>query len=120
LRGRHLQRALDNRRPNEPTLLEPFGEQAQSGPVSSQNLHVIATLAPEHECARIRIGAQNLRDIARRGATEICLPNGARVSLDADVNAQALRRVLSALARFDASVCAAINPYIYRITDNDQ
>ncbi len=33
----------------------------------------------------------------RRGAMEIRLPNGARVSLDADVDAEALRRVLSAL-----------------------
>jgi len=33
----------------------------------------------------------------RRGAMEISLPNGARVSLGADVNAEALRRVLSAL-----------------------
>jgi transposase len=34
---------------------------------------------------------------ARRGAMEISLPNGAKVSLDADVDAEALRRVLSAL-----------------------
>lgn len=37
------------------------------------------------------------RKSARRGAMEISLPNGARVSLDADVDAEALRRVLSAL-----------------------
>jgi transposase len=37
------------------------------------------------------------RRSARRGAMEINLPNGARVSLDADVDAEALRRVLSAL-----------------------
>ena len=37
------------------------------------------------------------RRSARRGAMEISLPNGARVSLDADVDTQALRRVLSAL-----------------------
>jgi transposase len=34
---------------------------------------------------------------ARRGAMEISLPNGAKVSLDADVDAEALRRVLLAL-----------------------
>jgi len=34
---------------------------------------------------------------ARRGAMEISLPNGAKVSLDADVDAEALRRVLSVL-----------------------
>ena len=38
-----------------------------------------------------------LRGSVRRGAMEISLPNGARVSLDADVDAEALRRVLSAL-----------------------
>ena len=37
------------------------------------------------------------RRSARRGAMEISLPNGAKVSLDADVDAKALRRVLSAL-----------------------
>lgn len=37
------------------------------------------------------------RKSARRGAMEISLPNGARVSLDADVDTEALRRVLSAL-----------------------
>jgi transposase len=34
---------------------------------------------------------------ARRGAMEITLPNGAKVSLDAEVDAEALRCVLSAL-----------------------
>ncbi len=37
------------------------------------------------------------RRSTRRGAMEISLPNGVRVSLDADVDAEALRRVLSAL-----------------------
>ena len=37
------------------------------------------------------------RRSARRGAMEISLPNGAKVSLDADVDAEALRRVLLAL-----------------------
>jgi len=40
---------------------------------------------------------QDKRRTARRGAMEISLPNGAKVSLDADVDAEALRRVLSAL-----------------------
>jgi transposase len=40
------------------------------------------------------------RRSARRGVMEISLPNGARVSLDADVDAEALRRVLSALGDF--------------------
>jgi transposase len=37
------------------------------------------------------------RRSTRRGLMEISLPNGARVSLDADVDAEALRLVLSAL-----------------------
>ncbi len=41
--------------------------------------------------------AREARRTARRGAMEISLPNGAKVSLDADVDAEALRRVLSAL-----------------------
>ena len=41
--------------------------------------------------------ARQTRRGARRGAMEIRLPNGAKVSLDADVDAEALRRVLLAL-----------------------
>ena len=41
--------------------------------------------------------APQTRRGARRGAMEISLPNGAKVSLDAEVDAEALRRVLSAL-----------------------
>ncbi|WBJ98833.1 IS66-like element accessory protein TnpA [Methylocystis parvus] len=37
------------------------------------------------------------RKNVRRGAMEVSLPNGARLSLDADVDTEALRRVLSAL-----------------------
>ncbi len=41
--------------------------------------------------------ARQTRRGTRRGAMEISLPNGAKVSLDADADAEALRRVLSAL-----------------------
>jgi transposase len=41
--------------------------------------------------------ARQMRRSARRGIMEISLPNGAKVSLDADVDAEALRRVLTAL-----------------------
>jgi transposase len=37
------------------------------------------------------------RKSVRRGAMEVLLPNGARLSFDADVDTEALRRVLSAL-----------------------
>lgn len=52
------------------------------------------TASPPHAVAK---PARELRRCARRGAMEISLPNGARVSLDADVDSEALRRVLSAL-----------------------
>jgi transposase len=38
-----------------------------------------------------------VRKGARRGGMEISLPNGARVAIDADVDAGALRLVLAAL-----------------------
>jgi transposase len=41
--------------------------------------------------------ARQTRRGAVRGAMEISLPNGAKVSLDADVDGEALRRVLLAL-----------------------
>jgi transposase len=41
--------------------------------------------------------ARQTRRGAGRGAMEISLPNGAKVSLDADVDGEALRRVLLAL-----------------------
>ena len=41
--------------------------------------------------------ARQTRRGTSRGAMEISLPNGAKVSLDADVDAEALRRVLSVL-----------------------
>jgi transposase len=41
--------------------------------------------------------APQTRRGARRGAMEISLPNGAKVSVDAEVDAEALRRVLTAL-----------------------
>jgi transposase len=41
--------------------------------------------------------ARGARKSVRRGVMEVSLPNGARLSLDADVDTDALRRVLSAL-----------------------
>jgi transposase len=41
--------------------------------------------------------ARGARKSVRRGVMEVSLPNGARLSLDADVDTEALRRVLSAL-----------------------
>ena len=50
-----------------------------------------ASLGPSPRAPRER------RSGGRRGAMEITLPSGARISIDADVDAQALRRVLAAL-----------------------
>src|ERR1700739_1327204 len=64
LRGGQLQCAIDNRRPNEPAVLQTLGEETKTRPIPSQNLHIVAALAPEHErCPGIRISAQNLCDI---------------------------------------------------------
>jgi hypothetical protein len=64
LRRRQVHRALDDWRPNEPPFLQTLGEKTQAGAVPGQNLHVVAALAAKHERrARIRVGAQRLRDI---------------------------------------------------------
>ena len=59
-------------------------------------LELDAASAPPRSDVAARPARQTRRG-ARRGAMEISLPNGARVSLDADVDAEALRRVLLAL-----------------------
>ncbi|MBG0791925.1 transposase [Methylocystis sp. H62] len=65
-------------------------------PVSLVELNAVTApaLAPPLALAK---PVREPRRITRRGAMEISLPNGARVSLDANVDAEALRRVLSAL-----------------------
>ena len=65
-------------------------------PVKLLELNTTPTPAPPSA----DVGAKPAREThrsARRGAMEISLPNGAKVSLDADVDAEALRRVLLAL-----------------------
>ena len=56
-------------------------------------------LAPSSlpEAKMIAAPARGASKRMRRGVMEVSLPNGARLSVDADVDAQALRRVLSAL-----------------------
>ena len=63
-------------------------------PVKLVELDTASALRPSDVAAK---PARQTRRSARRGAMEISLPNGAKVSLDADVDAEALRRVLSAL-----------------------
>ena len=63
-------------------------------PVKLLELSATPAAAPAEVGAK---PARETRRTARRGAMEISLPNGAKVSLDADVDAEALRRVLSAL-----------------------
>jgi transposase len=53
------------------------------------------SLAPVAKIAATPV--RGARKSVRRGAMEVSLPNGARLSLDADVDTEALRRVLSAL-----------------------
>ena len=63
-------------------------------PVKLIELDAVSALPPSDVAAK---PARQTRRGARRGAMEISLLNGAKVSLDADVDAEALRRVLSAL-----------------------
>jgi transposase len=63
-------------------------------PVKLLELDVASAPPPSDVAAK---PARQARRGARRGAMEISLPNGAKVSLDAEVDAEALRRVLLAL-----------------------
>jgi len=87
---------LDRRRePKAQTLTSAAPEAKGPAFVPVKLLELSAAPAPPAE-----VGAKPARETrrtARRGAMEISLPNGAKVSLDADVDAEALRRVLSAL-----------------------
>jgi transposase len=65
-------------------------------PVKLVELNAVTVPASAPPLASTK-SAREPRRSARRGAMEISLPNGARVSLDADVDSEALRRVLSAL-----------------------
>jgi transposase len=58
-----------------------------------------AVTSPSAPVARTVVTpARAPRKNVRRGSMEVSLPNGARLSLDADVDTEALRRVLSALS----------------------
>jgi transposase len=89
---------LDRRR--EPSKEQPNAIAAPEAtgpafvPVKLLELSAAPALPPAEVGAK---PARETRRTARRGAMEISLPNGAKVSLDADVDAEALRRVLSAL-----------------------
>lgn len=65
-------------------------------PVKLVDLSAASTPPPTSPAPTVTQPVHERRDV-RRGAMEISLPNGARVSLDADVDAEALCRVLSAL-----------------------
>jgi transposase len=71
-------------------------ERGGSAFVPVKLLGLDAASAPPHSDVAAKPARQTRRG-ARRGAMEISLPNGAKVSLDAEVVAEALRRVLSAL-----------------------
>ena len=64
-------------------------------PVKLIDLSAVSTPPPTSPPSAVTKPVRERRS-ARRGAMEISLPNGARVSLDADVDTEALRRVLSA------------------------
>jgi transposase len=89
---------LDRRRgpaKDKPVVVAPpVGERPAFVPVKLLELDTPTAPPPSDVMAK---PARQTRRGARRGAMEISLPNGAKVSLDAEVDAEALRRVLSAL-----------------------
>ncbi len=68
--------------------------------------------APAPPLEAVANPSREARRSVRRGAMEISLPNGAKVSLDADVHAEALRRVLARWVSGDAPVCARREIYL--------
>ena len=77
---------------NEKPVVAVPPERGGSAFVPVKLLELDAASAPP----RSDVAAKPARQ-TRRGAMEISLPNGAKVSLDAEVDAEALRRVLLAL-----------------------
>jgi transposase len=80
----------------EKPVLAALPERGGSAFVPVKLLELDAASAPPPSDVAAKPARQTRRG-ARRGAMEISLPNGAKVSLDAEVDAEALRRVLSAL-----------------------
>ena len=78
------------------TVVVALPERGGSGFVPVKLLELDAASAPPPSDVAAKPARQTRRG-ARRGAMEISLPNGAKVSLDAEVDAEALRRVLLAL-----------------------
>ena len=81
---------------NEKPVVAVPPERGGSAFVPVKLLEFDAASAPPRSDVAAKPARQTRRG-ARRGAMEISLPNGAKVSLDAEVDAEALRRVLSAL-----------------------
>jgi transposase len=80
----------------EKPVVAALPERGGSAFVPVKLLELDAASAPPPSDVAAKPARQTRRG-ARRGAMEISLPNGAKVSLDAEVDAEALRRVLSAL-----------------------
>ena len=89
---RDRRREPDNEKPV--VVVPPEGGAPAFVPVKLLALDAPSAPPPSEVMAK---AARQTRRGAGRGAMEISLPNGAKVSLDADVDAEALRRVLLAL-----------------------
>ena len=81
---------------NEKPVVAVPPERGGSAFIPVKLLELDAPSAPPRSDVAAKPARQTRRG-ARRGAMEISLPNGAKVSLDAEVDAEALRRVLLAL-----------------------
>jgi transposase len=89
-----LDRRLESAKDKPVVVAPPERDGPAFVPVKLVELDTASALRPSDVAAK---PARQTRRSARRGAMEISLPNGAKVSLDADVDAEALRRVLLAL-----------------------
>ena len=89
-----LDRRLEPANDKPVVVVPPEGGAPAFIPVKLLGLDAASAPPPSDVAAK---PARQTRRGARRGAMEISLPNGAKVSLEAEVDAEALRRVLLAL-----------------------
>lgn len=80
----------------------PRGSALLSAPAATPGFVPVEIVAPTPALTTLAVpelsrAPRGRRSGGRRGAMEITLPSGTRISIDADVDAQALRQVLAAL-----------------------
>jgi transposase len=81
-------------------IKEPGGKEAAASARALTVDHIVQARTQNPPGKPSRTPQREARGITRRGAIEISLPNGAQVSVDAEVDEAALRLVLSAMKEF--------------------